>query len=199
VATDRDETLKSLDATLTSVEAVLDVDRLRDEIADLEGQASAPDLWDDPERGQRVTSRLSAVQGNLDRVTGLRQRLDDVGVLYELADTEDDPGSRAEADAEVETLTAQIGQLEVRTLLSGEYDDRGALVTINSQAGGVDAADWAQMLLRMYLRWAEGRGYAAEVLDTSYAEEAGIKCPRRRRPGDTRGTRRWLIFGTSLS
>jgi peptide chain release factor 2 len=175
VATDRDATLKSLDATLTSVEAVLDVDRLRAEIADLEGQASAPDLWDDPERGQRVTSRLSAVQGDLDRVTGLRQRLDDVGVLYELADAEDDPGSRAEADAEVEALSPAIGALEVRTLLSGQYDERGALVTINSQAGGVDAADWAQMLLRMYLRWAEGRGYSAEVLDTSYAEEAGIK------------------------
>jgi peptide chain release factor 2 len=175
VATDRETDLKSLDATLTSVEAVLDVERMRREIADLESQASAPDLWDEPERGQQVTSRLSAALSDLDRVTGLRRRLDDVGVLYELAADESDRGARAEADTELDALTGEIGALEVRTLLAGPYDERGALVTINSQAGGVDAADWAQMLLRMYLRWSERRGYDAPVLDTSYAEEAGIK------------------------
>ena len=170
----RDE-LKALDATLSSIEQVLDVPGLRAQAADLEAQASAPDLWNDPDAAQRVTSRLSYVQGEIRRVEGLRSRLDDASVLLDLAETEEDAAVHAEALAEIVALTRAIGELEVRTLLSGEYDSREALVTINSQAGGVDAADWAQMLLRMYLRWAERHNYPTEVYDTSYAEEAGIK------------------------
>ena len=172
---DPSEALKDLDTTLRSVERVLDPARMRADIAELEEQAAAPDLWDDQERAQRVTSRLSYLQNDLRRVSELRQRLDDVGVLFELAETEGDAATRQEAEAEVAALQHDVGEMEVRTLLSGEYDERDALVTINSQAGGVDAADWAQMLLRMYLRWAERHGYGTEVYDTSYAEEAGIK------------------------
>ena len=87
----------------------------------------------------------------------------------------DDADSRAEVEAEVASLQKAIDELEVRTLLSGEYDAREALMTIRSEAGGVDAADFAEMLLRMYLRWAERHNYPVEALDTSYAEEAGIK------------------------
>jgi peptide chain release factor 2 len=170
----RDE-LKQLDATLTSIETVLDLPKLRREAAELEEQSSAPDLWDDPEAAQRVTSKLAYAQGDLRRVDNLRSRLDDVEIMLDLADSEDDQPSRDEAVAELASLNKAIGELEVRTLLSGEYDSREALVTINSQAGGVDAADWAQMLLRMYLRWAERHNYPTEVYDTSYAEEAGIK------------------------
>ena len=172
---DFSEELKNLDSTLTSIEAVLDLDRLRREIGELNEQAAAPDLWDDSERAQRVTTRLSFLQGDLSRVESLRRRLDDLAVLHELAVAEDDASTLAESDQELEALTKAIGELEVRTLLSGPYDSREALVTINSQAGGVDAADWAQMLLRMFTRWAERRGYATEIYDTSYAEEAGIK------------------------
>ncbi len=174
-ALDPHDELKQLDATLSSIEAVLDVPKLRAQIAELEEQAAAPDLWNDPDAAQKVTSKLSYLQGDLRRVEGLRQRLDDVGVLLELAEAEGDDATKDEALAEIAALVKAIGELEVRTLLSGEYDAREALVTINSQAGGVDAADWAQMLLRMYLRWAERHGYPTEVLDTSYAEEAGIK------------------------
>jgi peptide chain release factor 2 len=170
----RDE-LKALDATLSSIEQVLDVPGLQKQATELEAQASAPDLWNDPEAAQRVTSRLSYVQGEIRRVEGLRSRLDDASVLLDLAEGEEDAGVHAEALAEIVALTKAIGELEVRTLLSGEYDSREALVTINSQAGGVDAADWAQMLLRMYLRWAERHNYSTEIYDTSYAEEAGIK------------------------
>ena len=170
----RDE-LKALDATLSSIEQVLDVPRLQRQAIDLEAQASAPDLWNDPDAAQRVTSRLSYVQGEIRRVEGLRSRLDDTSVLLDLAEGEEDAAVHAEALAEIVALTKAIGELEVRTLLSGEYDSREALVTINSQAGGVDAADWAQMLLRMYLRWAERHNYPTEIYDTSYAEEAGIK------------------------
>jgi peptide chain release factor 2 len=167
--------LKELSATLGSIESVLDVPAMRREASDLEQQASAPDLWNDTEHAQQVTSRLSYVQGEIRRLEDLRRRVDDAQVLWELAEEADDAAARAEAEAEVTALQGAIDELEVRTLLSGEYDAREALVTIRSEAGGVDAADWAEMLLRMYLRWAERHGYPTEVLDTSYAEEAGIK------------------------
>ncbi|MGH8870017.1 MAG: peptide chain release factor 2 [Actinomycetes bacterium] len=174
-AVDPTEALKDLDTTLRSVERVLDPDRMRREIAELEEQTAKPDLWDDQERAQRVTTRLSYLQNDLRRLAEQRRKLDDVVVLFELAESEGDAAARTEAEGELEEVARAVADLEVRTLLSGEYDEREALVTINSQAGGVDAADWAQMLLRMYLRWAERHGYGTEVYDTSYAEEAGIK------------------------
>jgi peptide chain release factor 2 len=167
--------LADLDKALSSIEAVLDPAGKRAEIAGLEQQVSAPDLWDDPDNAQRVTSRLSALQTEIDRVQNLRSRLDDLGVLVELAQDEADAAELAEAETELSSLRTAIDALEVRTLLAGEYDDRDALVTIRSEAGGIDAADFAAMLLRMYLRWAERHNYGTEVYDTSYAEEAGIK------------------------
>ncbi|MCT9928887.1 peptide chain release factor 2 [Planotetraspora sp. A-T 1434] len=169
------EEINELTGTLKSIQDVLDLDALRKQIADLGEQAAAPDLWNDPEQAQKVTSKLSHLQGELNRVEALARRLDDLPVLFELAAEEGDEDALAEAGKELTSLKSDIGALEVRTLLSGEYDSREALITINSQAGGVDAADWAQMLLRMYLRWAERKGYPSEVYDTSYAEEAGIK------------------------
>ncbi len=169
------DAIAGLEQTLSSIEAVLDVPMLRERAAELEAQASAPDLWDDQERAQSVTSQLSLVQGDIRRVEGLRRRLDDVVVLVELAEAEDDADSWAEAERELSGLRREIDELEVRTLLAGEYDAREALVTIRSEAGGVDAADWAEMLLRLYTRYCERHGWPFEVYDTSYAEEAGIK------------------------
>jgi peptide chain release factor 2 len=173
--TDVPAELKDLSATLASISSVLDVDAMRRKAADLEEQASQPDLWNDQERAQKVNSDLSYVQGDLRRVDDLNRRLDDASLLLEMAEDEDDQASRDEVESEVASLRASIDELEVRTLLSGEYDARDALVTIRSEAGGVDAADFAEMLLRMYMRWAERHNYPVEVLDTSYAEEAGIK------------------------
>ena len=175
MAIDPIEHLRELDATLTSIEKVLDVPTLRREVEQLEVEASAPDLWDDQAKAQAVTSRLAFAQGEIKRLTSLRSRLDDVGVMYELADEMGDDQARGEADRELESVSKAIGELEVRTLLSGEYDAREALITVRSEAGGVDAADWAEMLLRMYTRYCERHGWAYEVYDTSYAEEAGIK------------------------
>ncbi|HEY6575888.1 MAG TPA: peptide chain release factor 2 [Mycobacterium sp.] len=175
---DRLADIAALDTTLTTVERVLDVDGLRARIAKLEQEASDPNLWDDQARAQKVTSDLSHTQGELRRVEELRQRLDDLPVLYEMAAEEEGAGGSealAEADAELKSLGADLEAMEVRTLLSGEYDEREAVVTIRSGAGGVDAADWAEMLMRMYIRWAEKHHYGVEVFDTSYAEEAGIK------------------------
>ncbi|TQM38540.1 peptide chain release factor 2 [Pseudonocardia cypriaca] len=167
--------LKDLSATLENIEAVTDLPALRAEIADLSDQAGQPDLWDNTEEAQRVTSRLAHAQGELRRLDDLRRRLEDLPVLYELAEDEGDQSAVADADAERAKLREEIASLEVRTLLSGEYDPREALVTIRSEAGGVDAADFAEMLMRMYLRWAERHDYSVDVLDTSYAEEAGIR------------------------
>ena len=175
VAADFSVVLDELNTTLESIEAVLRVDDMRSEIADLEQQAAAPDLWNDVEAAQALTSRLSYLQGTLRRVEELRGRLDDVGLMRELAEEEGDEATVAETERELESIRSVIDELEVRTLLSGEYDSREALVTIRSEAGGVDAADFAEMLMRMYLRWAERHKYPTEVYDVSYAEEAGIK------------------------
>ncbi|MDX3232819.1 peptide chain release factor 2 [Streptomyces sp. ME19-01-6] len=172
---DVSEELKSLSSTMGSIEAVLDLDKMRADIAALEEQAAAPSLWDDPESAQKITSRLSYLQGQLRKAEELRGRIDDLEVLFELAEAEDDADTRAEAEAELESVRKAVDEMEVRTLLSGEYDSREALVNIRAEAGGVDAADFAEQLQRMYLRWAERHGYKTEVYDTSYAEEAGIK------------------------
>ncbi len=174
-AVDYAEQLKNLDATLRNIETVLDIPRMRRDKAELEAAASVPNLWDDQAKAQQVTSRLSYVQGELTRLDKLRARLDDAFVLLELGQDEEDAASLEEVGREITALTKSIEELEVRTLLSGEYDSREALLTIRSGAGGVDAADFAEMLLRMYLRWAERHGYSTEVYDTSYAEEAGLK------------------------
>ncbi|MCL2736989.1 MAG: peptide chain release factor 2 [Propionibacteriaceae bacterium] len=160
---------------MVSIEAVVDVPSKRVAIAALEKDAAAPDLWNDQERAQQVTSQLSRLQADVERLEALRERLDDAQVLIDLGVEEDDAETLAEAGTALSSLAADIQALEVRTLLNGEYDDRDALITIRSEAGGVDAADFAEMLLRMYLRWADRHGYPAEVYDTSYAEEAGIK------------------------
>lgn len=165
--------VKELATTLSSIEAVVDVAALAQSIAVLSEQAAAPDLWDDQEKAQAVTSDLSHKQSELTHLTGLRSRLDDLEVLFELGEV--DPEMLTEAHQEFTALSRDIAAMEVRTLLSGPYDPREALVTIRAEAGGVDAADFAEMLLRMYLRWAERHGYATEVYDTSYAEEAGLK------------------------
>lgn len=179
---DVSQDLEDLNSTLTTIEKVVDVDDLKDQVRELEAQASDPSLWDDPDHAQQVTSKLSHVQAQIKKVTTLRQRVDDMPVMYELADDATEAGdtdaadeAREMADSERETLRHEIESLEVQTMLSGEYDEREAVVNIRSAAGGVDAADWAEMLMRMYTRWAEQHGHKIDVFDISYAEEAGIK------------------------
>ncbi|WP_312588510.1 peptide chain release factor 2 [Corynebacterium dentalis] len=173
--------LKELDGTLTTIEKVLNLEDLADRARELEDQAADPSLWDDPDHAQTVTSELSRVQAQLKRVRGLRQRLEDLPVMYEMAEEEsaDSPEEAKEAvalaDEERGELRKEIESLEVTTMLSGEYDQREAVVNIRSAAGGVDAADFAEMLLRMYTRWAEKAGHKVDLYDVSYAEEAGIK------------------------
>lgn len=167
--------IQALRATFADIQAVVDTDALEAEIATLSEAAGAPDLWDDVEKAQKVTSALSHRQADLKRVTDVERRLDDLDVLVEMALEMDDEDTAEEARREIAELVDIVSQLEVQTLLDGEYDDRAAVVTIRSGAGGDDATDFAEMLLRMYLRWAERHKYPVKLMDTSYAEGAGIK------------------------
>ena len=169
------QALEQAKAKYEMISKALDPEGLRSRIADLERQASAPGLWDDQENAQKVTSRLSALQSQLKHLESASSRLGDVQALEELGQEEHDQDTLVEARKEIDSLRSDLADMEIQTLLDGEYDERAAVVTIRSGAGGVDAADWAQMLLRMYMRWAERHGFSTKVMDTSYAEEAGIK------------------------
>ncbi|NEG56198.1 peptide chain release factor 2 [Bifidobacterium platyrrhinorum] len=172
---DYSQAIADVRAKYDSIANALDVDRMKADIADLEQQAAAPGLWDDPENAQKVTSKLSAAESQLKRLTSASSRIDDVETLVELGREEGDQESLDEAQNELGEIAKDLDAMEIQTLLDGEYDERSAVVTIRSGAGGVDAADFAQMLLRMYLRYCERMGFKAKVMDTSYAEEAGIK------------------------
>jgi len=167
--------IDAIDATLVSIEKVLDLPKLRKQAEVLEEEAGVPDLWNDPENAQKITSRLSRVQAEINKLTTLRRHVEELSILFELAASEPDGTGVADAERELDSVKKAIGELEVQTLLNGEYDDRDALITIRSEAGGVEAADWAEMIMRMYLRYCERHDFKVDVLETSYAEEAGIK------------------------
>ncbi|MDC7069203.1 peptide chain release factor 2 [Corynebacterium pseudodiphtheriticum] len=176
---DKAAVVKELTTTLASIEQVVDPEHLKERVRELEDKAADPSLWDDPAHAQQITSELSANQAKLRKLSDLSQRLDDIPVLYELADEEaaagGDEAAMLAADEELARLQEDIHAMEITTLLGGEYDEREAVISIRSGAGGVDAADWAEMLMRMYIRWAERKGHKVEIYDVSYAEEAGIK------------------------
>ena len=175
-ARDYQDEIGKVDLTLKSIEQVLNLPKLIQTAADLEKQASVPNLWDDPQAAQVITSKLSRAQSTINKINSIRSRLNDLPVMVELSAAESDKAAAfKDVDKELDELTKVINDLEVQTLLSGEYDERDALMTIRSEAGGVEAADWAQMLMRMYVRYCERHNYKVDVLETSYAEEAGIK------------------------
>ncbi len=153
----------------------LDLEAKRHRLDELRQLAGQPDLWNDPNRGRAVTTELSRIETELSRADRLATRLDDLEVLDELASEEEDEESAAEVVAGLAEVRTELDRLELATMLSGEHDHGDAIVSIHAGEGGVDAMDWAQMLQRMYLRWAEQRGFAAEVFDRSYGEEAGLK------------------------
>ena len=167
--------ITELTEKLSGIEQVTDLAKLKSELAELEAQAADPELWNDQSRAQRITSKLASVRTEITSVSNLRSRIDDLETLFELSKSESDQQARIETITEIEKLKSELDALEVKTLLSGEYDAREALVTLRSEAGGVDAADWTEMLMRMYLRYCERKGWKTEVYETSYAEEAGIK------------------------
>lgn len=181
VATDYSSEIAELSSTYEQIRLVTDPDGLKARIAELTELSGAPDLWDDQDKAQSVTSKLSHAQSELNRIEAMGARIEDLEVIVEMAEEEalvdEDSAAEtyAEADRELRKIKKDLDDLEIKTLLSGEYDARGAVITIRAGAGGVDAADFAEMLMRMYSRWAERNGNPVKILDTSYAEEAGIK------------------------
>ena len=175
MSTELKNQLEELKKSLDTIGAVLNIPQLKVEIHDLEAKASDPNLWDDPGSAQKITSKLSLVQNQVTKFEQLSTKLSDAVILLELATAEGDTASVSEVVREVTELTGLIHSLEVQTLMNGEFDERDALMTIRAEAGGVDAADWASMLLRMYVRYCERHNWSTEIYDTSYAEEAGIK------------------------
>jgi peptide chain release factor 2 len=141
----------------------------------LEQQASEPSLWDDPARGQAITSKLARLKDEVDRYDALMVRVDDALAMDELLAEESDAGLSAELIAAVRSLETDVDKLELAALLSGPYDAADAIATINAGAGGTESQDWAEMLLRMYTRWAERDGFDAEIDDIQHGDEAGIK------------------------
>jgi len=148
---------------------------MRARFEELETETGRPDLWDDRENAEKVSREKSALEAELGLYDRLESSLDDVEVLLELADEADDAETRGEAAEKLDELDSALGESELRQLLGGEHDRSDVILSINSGAGGTDACDWAEMLLRMYLRWAERRGFKAEIIDIQEAEEAGIR------------------------
>lgn len=155
-------------------ERYLKIDVTRARADELEVIASQPDLWDDPDRARAVTTELSQTREDVTMIDGLRQRIDDLDVLYELARDENDESQEPELAAELDALSGELDQLELRSLFIGEHDERDAICEIHSGAGGTDAQDWAEMMLRMFNRWAERRGFSVELDEVSEGAEAGI-------------------------
>ena len=167
--------VEALVARLNLLVEALSLGAIMQEVVDLELKASQKGLWNQPEHAQAITSALSQKRTLLNQVGEIETTLEEASVLLTLASEESEPTAIAEALTNIEIAEGLIGLLESQTLLSGEYDILPAIVTIRSGAGGDDASDFAEMLLRMYLRYAERNALDAKLIDASYAEGAGIK------------------------
>ncbi|HEV7865933.1 MAG TPA: PCRF domain-containing protein, partial [Acidimicrobiia bacterium] len=171
---DFSDDLSGLRRRLDDACGYLRIDAARVRLGELETEASDPSLWDDPEAARKVTTELSRVKDDVDRVDRLEGRLSDLQTLDELAREEGDESLEGEIEAGVVDLDGELAALDLQALFTGDHDERDAICEIHSGAGGTDAADWAEMMLRMYRRWAERRGFGIEIDEVSPAEEAGI-------------------------
>ena len=171
---DYTDELVALRRRLVEAERDLDVVGKRERLVKLEEQAADPELWNDPDQARAVTTELARVKDDIDLLEGLQRRLSDAEVLYELARDESDESLEPELAEGVASLDRDLADLELRSLFNGEHDERDALCEIHSGAGGTDSQDWAEMLLRMYLRWAEQRGFSLELDEATPGGEAGI-------------------------
>ncbi|MGY6530875.1 MAG: peptide chain release factor 2 [Cyanobacterium sp.] len=160
---------------LGTTQDYLDIPNLKANIHDLEQVASQPDFWDDADKAQKTLQDLNEVKSSLAQITQWQKSLEDAKAILELLELEEDLELFTEADNTLTRLAQELDRWELRKLLSGVYDQKGAVLTINAGAGGTDAQDWAQMLLRMYTRWAENQDYKVTLTDMSEGDEAGIK------------------------
>lgn len=159
-----------------------DVETKTQELKKLEEQASAPDFWSDQEKAQKALQQRAKVERAINTAERLARLVDDIEVLFDFA--VEDEGSASELHSSLAVLTRLVDESETQMLLGGENDARNAIVAINAGAGGTDAQDWAEMMLRMYLRWSERHGLKSEMIDCQAGEEAGIKSATFRVEGD---------------
>lgn len=141
----------------------------------LEAKMNAPDFWDNPDAANEIIAQMKSVKSQVDGVRDFMAQLDDAKILWEMAVEENDDGSKAEVDKEIDSLEEQIEKIELMTLLGGKYDDRNCYLTIYSREGGTEAQDWTEMLMRMYLYYFEKMGWDVSELNKTYGEEAGLK------------------------
>ncbi len=167
------ERISGLEGRLSELEDFFDLETLKGRAAELAKEMSRPGFWEDPEEAKKVSAEFSRVEERVRMLDALRARLVDAGVLLELS--EGDGELVGEVTGELEEIENTLEEQEIARLFSGEYDQGAAILTINSGAGGVDSQDWAEMLARMYRRWAERRGYDLETIEYTLGEEAGIK------------------------
>ncbi|MEI7593217.1 MAG: peptide chain release factor 2 [Actinomycetes bacterium] len=166
--------LAALRRRLDEAEGYLRIDDLRQSRPQLETEASRPDLWDDPDRARKINSELAALTEDISLFESLGDRLGDAEAMFDLGREESDDSFESEVADSIAALERLFGELELRSLFTGEYDESSAICEIQSGEGGADAQDWANMLLRMYLRWAERRGFDVELDEVSPGNEAGI-------------------------
>jgi peptide chain release factor 2 len=171
---DYSEDLADLRRRHAEAAVYLRVEELRLQRPQLETEASRPDLWDDPDKARKVTGELAAVTDDLDHYDRLGGRLDDAETLFEMGKEEGDDSLESEIDEALAALAREFGALELRSLFAGEHDELDAICEVHSGEGGTDAQDWANMLLRMYLRWCERRGFDVELDEVTAGQEAGI-------------------------
>jgi peptide chain release factor 2 len=171
---DYTEPLAELRRRVDDARAYLQIDAARARLAELEEEASKPDLWNDQEQARKVTTELARVRDDLELVDGLEERQSELETLFDLGREEDDDSVESEIASGITALVADLDRLELRALFTGEHDERDAICEIHSGAGGTDAQDWAEMLLRMYLRWAERHGFDVELDEVQGGTEAGI-------------------------
>ena len=171
---DFSEDLAEINRRISDARSYLRIDEARARLVELETAASEPGLWDDPEGARRVTTELALVKDDVDLVDSLERRSSDVETLIELAREEADDSIGPEIEAGVALLASELDTLELRALFTGEHDERDAICEVHSGAGGTDAQDWAEMVLRMLTRWAQRKGFEVELDEVSPGQEAGI-------------------------
>ncbi len=171
---DKSETLEELERRVTEAHVYLGIDQAREEMTQLESRAASPDLWDNPDEARNVTGRLANLRDDIDRWEKVRRELDDTSTLELLAREEEDESLDEEIGAAISSLEHQLDDIELFALFNGEHDENDAVCEVHSGAGGTDACDWAEMVLRMYLRWAENKGFSVEIQEATDGGEAGI-------------------------
>jgi peptide chain release factor 2 len=155
--------------------SLFDYDFLVDKHEELKTEMSQPGFWDDSSKAQKVAKKASAIKDKMQNFEYLEEKLEEIEILIQLGREEDDDSVVPEIRSYLEELETKFEKLELKLMLDGEYDQNDALLSINPGAGGIESQDWAQMLLRMYKRWAEQNNYEIETLELMAGEEAGIK------------------------